>query len=84
MRFIRRPGSYVALEEFRGGMESPEPVLVGQKAVHFVRKDELLDLDITLPKPLGQVHAFAEGNITVVVAVDEEHGRAPGIEESHG
>jgi hypothetical protein len=43
----------MALEKIRSGMESPEPVLVGQKAVYFVRKNELLELNFPLSKLLG-------------------------------
>ena len=43
----------------------------------LVGEDELLELDALLAERLREVHALAEGDVAVVVAVDEKDGRAP-------
>src|SRR5581483_9974410 len=49
-----------------------------QEVVDFVGKNDLLKRHAPGPQPLGQVHRLAEGDVAVVVALDEEHGRFPG------
>jgi hypothetical protein len=53
---------------------------VEEQVVHLVGEDELLDLDPLLAESPDQAHGLAEGNVPVVVAMDEKDGRAPARE----
>ena len=51
--------------------------------MHLTGEDELLERDTLLAQRLREVHALAEGDVAVVVAVDEKHGGAPGLDGGH-
>jgi hypothetical protein len=41
--------------------------------MNFIRDDELFEGYVLRPEPLHQIHGLAEGDIAIVVAVDEQH-----------
>jgi hypothetical protein len=56
---------------------------VEQEAVHLVGEDELLDVHAALSQLLDELDGLGEGDVPVVVPVDQEHGRAPRVERRH-
>src|SRR5262249_47399091 len=80
LTFLKALSSSLAelpIEEIRGRGVGLDPARVHQDVVDLVGEDELLEGHALLPERLGEVHALAEGDVPVVVAVDEEDGRAP-------
>src|ERR1700686_4628633 len=47
------------------------PVPPPQEAVDLIWQDELFEGDVLRPQPLHQVYRLAEGDVAVVIAVDE-------------
>ncbi len=47
--------------------------------MHFVRKDELFELDPLPAKRLRQLHRLPKLDVAVVVAVDEQHRAPPAL-----
>src|SRR5947209_2356767 len=72
------------LEERGGGLVNLHPVGVVQEVVRVVRDYNLLERDASLFKSLDQVNHLAEANVAVVVALNQQHGRFPGVDESDG
>ena len=66
-----------AVEEVGGGLVGGQPVLVEEEAVEFVGEDEFFDGDVAGAQGLGEDGGLGVGDVGVVVAVDEEDGRAP-------
>src|SRR5574341_2559929 len=65
-----RPTLQLAVEELRRRLVRLQPVPVQQEVVHFVRKDQLLELHALRPQRLHDVHRLAERHVAVIVAVD--------------
>jgi hypothetical protein len=57
-----------------------QPALVRQKIVDLVGKDQLLQQHLLLAQVLHQVNALVERHITVVVAMNDQHRRTPGLD----
>jgi hypothetical protein len=58
---------------------------VKKEFVGFVGGDHQLDMDVTLgPELLDDVRRLLEGDVAVVVAVDEQDGRRPGGDAGDG
>src|SRR6476660_2375168 len=74
-----------AVEEIGCGPVSREPIAIEQEVVDFVREDELLDLDVAFCAEAGdQVDGLREVYVAVVVAVNEQNRRLPGVDGSDG
>src|SRR5262249_20274111 len=58
-------------------LQDIEPGPVREKGVDLVGDDQLLDLDTGLAQILHETDALAEGNVTIVVTVNDKHRRAP-------
>ena len=50
-----------------------------QKIVDLVRKNELFDVHIAFAKARDEVHGLREIHITIIVAMNKEHRRFPGV-----
>ena len=68
------------VEKFDGGVIGGEPRSMQEEIVNFVGKNELFELDILFAQGFGEIDGFGEGDVAVVVALDEENGRAPGAD----
>ncbi len=71
------------VEEIAGRVIGRKPISVQQKIVHVIRENELLDLHALFAEPRHEVHRLREVDVAVVVTMDEEHGRFPGIHGGH-
>src|SRR5216683_3051722 len=69
--------SQLPSEELRRRVVGREPVRVGQKIMDLVRENELLEGYALAPQGLGELDRLAELHVAVVVAVDQQHRRAP-------
>lgn len=54
-----------------------------EKIMDLIGKDQLLEGDALGPQSLGQIHALSKGDVAVVVSVDQQHGRPPGLDRGH-
>src|ERR687884_1378615 len=81
---MSRISSQAPVEEIRRGVISAQPVGVAQEIVHLVGKDQLLELDVALAQPAHQLDGLIEGDVAVVVAVDQQHGRFPFLHRRDG
>src|SRR5580700_10393119 len=61
-----------------------DPAFVHEEAVDLVGEDVLFELDSLCAQGCGHLHGLAEGNVAVVVTLDEQHRRLPGFDGSHG
>src|SRR5215469_9226382 len=79
---LRRRKSFAshqdAVEEFLALVVGVDPVAPEQEVVDFVGIDDLLEGHALGFETLGEIDGLAELNVAVVVALDQEHGRAPG------
>lgn len=66
-------------EEVGGGVIGLDPAFLSEKAVDFIREDELLKIDALLAEGFHQCDSLMERNIAIVIAMDEQDGRSPGI-----
>ena len=64
-----------AIEEICRGRVSADPTLVHEKAMDLIREDDLLKGYVVSPEPLRQVDRLLEGNVAVIVALDEQYRR---------
>src|SRR3984893_5923290 len=69
----------VPVEEIASGMIAGEPIAMEEKIVDVVGEDQLFDGDTAGAEAGDKVHGLREVNVAVVVAVDEQHGRPPGV-----
>ena len=69
----------VAIEEVAGSVVRPQPAPVQEKIVDFIGEDELFDLDAVFAKACDKVDGLREIDVAVIVAMDEKHGRLPGV-----
>src|SRR5499427_6343068 len=72
-----RAESKLRIEEIRRRSVHPQPGCVTQEAMDLIRQYELLVLDPVLAQCLRETDGLGERNVVIVVAVHEEHGRAP-------
>src|SRR5215470_13984937 len=81
-------GSFVAaeftIEKVRGRVIRREPVLMQKKVVNFVWENELFDFDAAGAEARYEIDGLREVNVAIVVAVNEENGRFPGVDRSNG
>ena len=49
-----------------------EPVAMQQESVDFIGEDELLEFDALLSKRPSHRHGLREGNVAIVIALDEQ------------
>jgi hypothetical protein len=73
-----------ALKEVGGGGVGGEPVFVEQEAVELVGEDELVDGDVAGAEGLSEDGGLGVGDVGIIVAVDEEDGRAPMVDGGDG
>src|SRR5437870_4054232 len=71
------------VEEIARCVISGQPIFVQQKIVNVVGKNELFDLDAFLAEARDEIDGLGEINVAVVVAVNEQDGRLPGIHSGH-
>src|SRR5262249_33516391 len=64
----------------RGRLQAAQPRLVRQEAVRLVGEDEQLDVHLLLAQVHHETDTFREGHLRVVVAVNHQDGRAPGLD----
>src|SRR5439155_1646657 len=74
-----RPSPQPPREERRRRLVCRDPMRVRQEIVDVVREDQQLDVDLLLPQGARELHRLAELHVAVVVAVDQQHRRAPGL-----
>src|ERR1700722_5430555 len=65
------------VEKVGSGVVGTQPTLVAQEAMYFVGKDQVLVVNSLPVQCLDEPHGFREGHIAVIVAVNQQHGRAP-------
>src|ERR1051325_4483443 len=53
------------------------PILPQQKIMDLIREDELLKFHVLPAQSLHQVGGLSERNIAVIIAMDQQHRRAP-------
>ena len=68
-----------AIEKVRSGAIGGEPILMQKKIVHFVGEDELFDFDVFGAEAGDEINGLGEVDVSVVVAVNEQNGRFPGV-----
>jgi len=74
----------MTVEEIACGVIGRNPIPVQQKIMHVIRKNELFDLHVSFSEPSHEVHCLGEVNVAIVVAMNEKHGRFPGVHGGHG
>src|SRR6266481_7944012 len=67
----------LSVQEVRGGLVAPHPALPQQEIMDFIRKDDLLEGHILLSQALHQVRGLLERHVTIIVAMNQQHGRFP-------
>ena len=67
-------------EEIGGCVIGLDPAFFGQETVDFVGKDELLKIDALFTQSFDERDSLVEGNVAIVIAVDQQNGRAPGAD----
>src|SRR5580704_7748158 len=55
-----------------------------KKAMNLIGEDQLLEWNALLSERPGERHGLRKGDITIVVALDEQDRRAPGSNGGHG
>src|ERR1700722_19504859 len=70
-------------EEVGGGGVGGKPVFVQKEAVDFIGEDELFDMDVAGAESVGERGSLSVGDVRVVVAMNEKHGRAPAVDGGH-
>ena len=78
----RRLDRKCAIKEITGRMIGLEPRAVQEKIVDFIGENELFDVHITHAKPRDEIHRLREINVAIVVTMNKEHWRLPGIDRS--
>ena len=63
----------VPIKEIRSGMIGSQPALVAQEIMDFIRKYQLLKLDVMFAQLANQIDRLTECDITVIVSVDQKH-----------
>ena len=58
-------------EEIGGGAIGLNPAFLGEEAVNFIGEDEFLEFDTLFAQSFDQRNGLVEGDIAIVVAVDE-------------
>ena len=69
-----------SIEKVRRRFVAADPVLMSQEVVHFVGQHELLDFDLPFPQLDDQVDRLDERHVAVVVSMDQQHRRLPGVD----
>src|SRR4051812_11347152 len=67
----------LAVEEIGGGVISAQPVFMAQEVVNVIGKDQLLELDVALAQAAHQLDRLIEGDVAVIVAMNQQHRRFP-------
>ena len=69
------------IKEIGSSVVAGEPVAMKKKIVDFVGENELFDLDVAFGAQAGnEIDGLREVNVAIVVAVDKEHRRFPGVD----
>src|SRR5215469_13647500 len=66
------------MKEVELGTVDLQPGSMAEEFVDFVGNDELFQIDVLAAKRGNQVDRHGEIDVAVIVAVDEQHRRAPG------
>ena len=62
----------MSIEEFGFGLIGFEPVAMQQEAVDLIGEDKLFKLDTLAPERTRQRHGLGEGDVAVIIALDEQ------------
>src|SRR6266446_2278073 len=73
-----------AVKKIAGRVICLEPRTMQQKIVNLVRENKLFDVHVALAKARGEVHGLREVHITIIVAMNKEHRRFPGVNGGDG
>src|SRR5580692_11055910 len=73
--FLRRLEMLV--EELESRVIGRQPGSMQEKVMNLVGKNQLLELHILFSQRLNEIDGFRERNVAVVVALDQQYGRAP-------
>jgi hypothetical protein len=65
--------SQPSLKEIRCRLERLHPMLVEEKTVNLVWEHQLFNLDVPLAQLLNQRDRLSECDVSVIIAVDDEH-----------
>src|SRR6185437_3139830 len=71
-------------EEGSGALVAGKPVVMQDEIVDLVREDELVDGDAASAEGVGETRSLLVGDVGIVIAVNEEDGRFPAVDGSHG
>src|SRR5579872_2857986 len=71
------------VQELRRRVISAQPGFVTQESVNLVRKNEFRIVDTAGSKSLRQPHRLGKCDIVVIIALDDEYRRAPGVERRY-
>src|ERR1700676_4003781 len=74
----------VPVEETDRSLIGHSPTPPQQEIVNFVRKNQFLHGHVSAAQRIGQHYSLVELHVAVVIALNQEHGRTPAAEESHG
>src|SRR5260370_15836534 len=69
----------MAVEEIARRMVGRKPILVQQKIVYVIGENQLFDLDALLAEACDEIHRLGEVDVAVVVPVNEQDRRLPGV-----
>ena len=72
------------LEEFISGVEGGAPAVEDEEIVDFIGEDDEFEGDFTGAEELHQPDGLGEFDVAVVVALDEQYRRGPGIDGADG
>ena len=68
------------IEEIARRVIRREPSPVQKKIMNLVRENQLIEGHALFAQRLGQVDHLGEGDVAIIVAVNEEDGRFPGVD----
>ena len=70
------------VKEIAGSVIGSQPVAMQQKIVDFVWENQLLNFYVLGAQASDRVNGLRKNHVAIVVAMNEEHRRAPGIHGS--
>ena len=65
------------IEKIAGRVIRREPGPVQKKIMNLVRKNQLVERDSLFAQCLGQVDHLGEGDVAIIVALNQKHGGTP-------
>ncbi len=77
-------GGELALQKLGRRLKGSHPGAVSQESVDLIGKNQLLEVNSLPSQGRRQIDRLAEGDIAVIVSVDQKNRRSPGADRSHG